>query len=196
MKRSSRKRRHLMLAGLLLSGAVWAIDALSGDGAPAPAAATAGAPTGPEDDAGRAAAEVQALLRAAETVEPRAPELSLGIDERDLFEIPSAILEVLAPERARALQAPAPQPVEEVRLRFQSQHQLQGVITGPARLAVVDGKLLRVGARLDGHVLRSIHRDHVVFEGPGSRVVLHLQRGRPAASQRSATAPQDKPPAP
>ncbi|MBP9024716.1 MAG: hypothetical protein KBH81_01060, partial [Phycisphaerae bacterium] len=81
--------------------------------------------------------------------------------------------------------APASEPaelsetVEEVPPghEFANTHLLTGVIIGHLPLAQVDGRLLPLGAVLEGHTLIAIERDFVVFENAtdSERITLELK---------------------
>ena len=90
--------------------------------------------------------------------------------------------------------APASEPaelsetVEEVPPghEFANTHLLTGVIIGHLPLAQVDGRLLPLGAVLDGHTLIAIERDFVVFERATDRerVALELKPRSAGAGER------------
>jgi hypothetical protein len=158
-------RQRLLGGALLLAGAIWGMDALTGKSGPAPAVAQAAkAPATPP--AGPAWAEVDEVLtrltRRADdplSAEPAPPV-------RDLF-WPTPTLEAAFPAQPEALAEPIaePSPAED---DFAERHRLVAVMLGPTPLAVVDEKLIPLHAELDGFRLVSVSRDHVVFRDKSS----------------------------
>jgi hypothetical protein len=168
-------RQRLLVGGLALAAAIWAIDSVTGDGEPKPARA-AGTPTAsavPTVKWHDIAPTVEGLTHVTyDSVTPRLRRL-----QRDLFVPSAAMLAVHSPP-----QPVAPQVVEldeaepEDTFSFADAHTLTGVLTGQRPIAVIDSMPLAVGAELDGHVLVEVRRSQVVLEriSDGTRVQLVL----------------------
>lgn len=61
---------------------------------------------------------------------------------------------------------------------FSAKHTLSATVMGPCPLALVGGRTLRIGDRLDGFVLESIDQHEAVFISDGRRVTLKVRTGR------------------
>jgi hypothetical protein len=172
-------RRHKLIGGVFaIVSVAWALDMLTGEAGPSPAGgATATAmlgqpaelPPNPPD----LETLVQSLLRKPQ------PRTALPFESvrRDLF-VPSgpfeaAHLSILANKSAQPL--PQEQNASEKTQPFEAQHELQGILTGPVPLALIDGRLVREGALVDGYRLVRIDVDHVVLQQNNNQVTLRVR---------------------
>ena len=174
MKRLS--KRHKLLAGALgFAGVMWAVDSMVGSGAPAPAAAAA---TTADENTAPVRWEDLTPLIAELTAQPHDAFPDNGQPQRDPF------MPVVGAMQAAALAASTPDlsgaaetttPPEDV-ISFAELHVLDGVALGRRPVAMIDGRMLPLGARLDGYRLSTILRDQVVFEpiGGGASQTLWL----------------------
>ena len=152
---------------------LWVVDSMWGNGTPDSASASSAPTVTPSP--------VSEPTDLAEPLRPLAPPSVLNADleldwlRRDLF-VATTVMEAAYPstdagpgddtEAERNRQAALP---------FEQRHELQGVLTGRNPFAVIDGSLVSPGAEVDGFVLIEIHRDHVVFQRDGSRVLLSVR---------------------
>jgi hypothetical protein len=183
--------RNKLLGGVFgLVAVVWGLDLLTGEagpelvGAALPPVADA-APVPPPVDPPDLAAVMESL-RGDHAARPLLPFDQVT---RDLF-VPTASMEAALARAASASDLRAEtserQPVTEDQ-PFDARHSLQGVLTGRVSLASIDGNLVRQGAVIDGYRLVELHRDYVVFEREGSRVILRV-----ATANRSEQ-PEERP---
>ena len=175
-------RRHKVLGGFLAVVAVlWALDTFYG-GAKPKAVSAAGLPQGPTPVAGRPPAaeppDDAAGLPSLAQAYPALPHLGLDTVRRDLF-VPTTLMSAVyeVPDVAVGDASVTDRPAADA-VPFEQRYRLQGVVTGRVPFAVVNGTPLPLGAPLEGRTLVEIHREHVVFQRGGSRVVLLLD-GRP-----------------
>ena len=178
MKRIPATQR--MLIGVLtLAGLAWAVDAYTGTTRPAAAsAALSQVPvtvTGPANWE-----EVDEMVRRLTQISyDSVAEKLIGLN-RDLF-MPTPLIDAAC--------APLPAPVEETapetrdaappKPEFGALHELGGVILGESPLAVVDDRVLPLGAVLDGYILVELQRDYAVFQHleTQEQAVLELKKG-------------------
>ncbi len=158
------KRQKLLAGALGLAGTVWVLDSMLGRGVPTAAAgATAEQPT------------VDAARLRWNDIEPVIAELTVrrheslptdGEPSRDLF-MPVAdsrqCLALTESKLQREISTKVPA-APEVTIDFAELHVLDGVALGRRPVAMVDGRLLALGAELDGYRLSKIERDRVVFD--------------------------------
>ncbi len=186
--------RRKLLAGILaVLLAVWLLDTLARSRGPATAkGATSGNLLRVSSSAGPAASPV---LNTAATVPPAGPGDSAGGPagelttqpttqasiateleqlDRDLF-VPSrrlvTALDQASENSAESAATSAPAPVE---VPFDQRHVLEGVILGPRPLAVVDGRVLAIGAVLEEYTLERIERDAAIFRDADTEMILKV----------------------
>jgi hypothetical protein len=89
----------------------------------------------------------------------------------DVFRVSTAWPGAVAPAAAAAAAAARPDPVA----RFRAAHRLTGVLlSDDNRRAIIDGRSLAVGERLDGFTLLSVDKDRAVLAAKEGRVTLTL----------------------
>ncbi len=166
--------RRILIGILAVAVAGWVVDTLRSRTPQAAQAASATTEAAPAEAANGEdlAALVQRLV--SDHYAPVSAELERL--ERDLF-VPTPLMQ--------AETAPASEPGELSEaldesppgLEFSNKHLLTGVIIGHLPLAQVDGRLLPLGAVLEGHTLIAIERDFVVFENAtdSERITLELK---------------------
>ena len=174
--RSLSPRSKLVGGAFCLVAVAWAIDLLTGGPGPSPAgAAPSPAVSAPLAAPPAASLDLDALIDLLRS-DP-APRSPLRFDEltRDLF-VPTPSLIAALPPAVPPTSPETGSPKEPVAepVAFDARHELQGVLTGRVTLAVIDGGLFRRGAQIDGYRLVELHRDYVVFERDGARVVLRV----------------------
>ena len=165
----------------LIVGAAWTLDTLTGGPTPAPAkgATAQQVVTGTEFATPQDPPDLEQVMRklSATTAATRAP-LPLEHLHRDPFEITEAF--VVAPStlagtddggKPKAAAAPTGPPA------FAEQHRLEGITSGRVPLALIDGRLYRVGAVIDDYRLTEIGADFVVFACATETVSLRLEQG-------------------
>ena len=169
-------QRHKILGGVfLIIGVVWSMDMLTGGPTPDPANAAQnsqvsvnGVPMPAEP------ADLDTLI--TQITRPPANPAPLYIDPaaRDLFF-------AVAGGSLDPSQANEPTNEAESALEMEGRQapsnlprELQGIIEGRVPLALVDGRLLRLGSKIEDYRLVEIQRDFVVFEREGERYTLRL----------------------
>ncbi len=175
-------RRHKLLGTALgVVAAGWLADFFAGGGEPAAVRAAVPPESTPTADATVLAdslPDLEELLSALEGTPTALPDLELDKLTRDPF-VPTTVLRAACrvAESERVEEAEG----EDQRLAgvpFEQRHRLQGVLTGQRPLALIDGRLFAVGARLEGYTLIRIERDQVVCRRGEQQVVLTLgERG-------------------
>jgi hypothetical protein len=134
----------------------------------APAAAVPRAADKPSPHAPTTAparASLAALLRRCAATRPAPARQSA-----DVFRVSAAWPGAVAPAAAAAAR---PDPVA----RFRAAHRLTGVLlSDDDRRAIIDGRALAVGERLDGFTLVSVDKDRAVLAAKQGRVILTLMR--------------------
>lgn len=174
-------RQRWLIGTLSLTLVSFAFDALTRGPGPKAAqarpSANAAAP-GSNDAAGDAlmtSEKLAALLR-----EITSPLPSVLPDEQS-WRDPFAMTEVL--KNRLGVDDPVESPAEDVAppppptVGFAARHALRGVITGERPMAILDGKVVRLGDELDGLRLIEVHRMHVVFSDGAERVILRVTAG-------------------
>lgn len=171
MKPLSSKQK--ILGGVfLIVGTAWSLDMFTADSSPVAADASqangqAVVPLPSEP------ADLELLIERVTQPAPVREPLPFDFLTRDCFDAAAALaLDAMKtnpehPGNETETDRPPEQP-------FDAQHRLQGIVAGRLPLALVDGRLLRPGALLDGYRLTEIRRDEVVFERDGDRVILRL----------------------
>lgn len=164
------KRRRMLIGTMLLAGVGWTIDQFVRSGEPVTAAA---APSPSPENALVEQVEppdLDSLLELFSNGAKSTPPLLLTEATRDLFAIRGGAQESWpgssGVQRARTGAAG--------NVRSDDRHRLEGVITGDAPLAIIDGVVLRLGDNLDGFTLIEIQRDRVVLQGGELRVELRV----------------------
>ncbi len=168
-------RSRVMIGGLILAGAVWAVDSFTGGG---PTEVQAGQratqePGRPAVDWGEADALIDDLTRW--TYSSVAPELDTL--ERDLFAAKPS-------PNAGSQSEPRTPPADvlaggkdieaESAIDFSARHVLGGVATGANPLAVIDDQVMHIDSDLENYTLIEIHRDFVVFQQRGTSRQVRL----------------------
>lgn len=175
-------RRHKLLGTALAVVATgWLADFFAGDGKPAAVRAAVPPESTPTADATVPADNVpdlDELLNALEGAPTALPDLELDKLTRDPF-VPTTVLRaacrVAESERVAEAEGEDQRPAG---VPFEQRHRLQGVLTGQRPLALIDGRLFAVGARLEGYTLIRIERAQVVCRRGEQQVVLTLgERG-------------------
>lgn len=171
----SLSRRQRWLGGALgIVVVAWAIDMLTGGQDP-PMASAASAPASqlnavsvPLDQA-----EVEAVIGMLSTDDVVRPPLSCDGVARDLFVPTAQMRAALATILPDSPSESACDDTENAQ-SFEARHCLQGVLMGRVPLALIDGRLYRGGAEIDGYRLVQLERDHAVFDHQGARVTLRV----------------------
>jgi hypothetical protein len=171
-------RRHKMIGGVFaIVSAAWALDMLSPAPGPSPAdAATAPAALGKPVELLSDPVGLEALIESLRRDPPPRTALRFEQVSRDPFAPTGRFDAILTPlvgegsseglgEGGRLVRKPLP---------FEARHELQGILTGPVSLALIDGLLVRRGVEIDGYRLIAIHTDSVVFEQGREQVTLHV----------------------
>lgn len=164
-------RKKLLLGCLGLVVLIWMWDLLAGGARPASVqAATSIAPASAAPAEQKSPTPSMSTLMQSEPAVPRRLRV-----RRDLFVPTSAMRERY--DTASGVGGRAGSPggrIHPTKPPFDQRHQLQGVITGATRLAVIDGQVYAHGAELDGYTLLEVHRARVVFQRGEERAVLLL----------------------
>jgi hypothetical protein len=179
VKRWSSTQR-ILVGALALAVAGWGLDALTRSSGPRPArGADSGEGVQPATAAGveDSAQLVQRLL----SRDYASVAAELDRTERDLF-VPTPLMQVATAPQPVPGEEPEPPSDLNAEPDFPSKHVLTGVIIGHTPLAQVDGRLLPLGAVLDGHTLVEIQRDGVVFADSESPARVTLELKRPATN--------------
>ncbi len=108
------------------------------------------------------------------------PESMILRDAFGLTPVLREIYQARSEEEKKEKEIEAEKKAEErqrLRTAFQADHALRGVCIHPDdRWVIVDDRVLRIGDRLDGFVLREIHDYRAVFQGGKGSVELLLPR--------------------
>lgn len=165
--------RHKLMAGaLLLVGAFWILDMTSTKPRSAsaqPAADAVATATPPEAPSTEPQELAEILLGGRpDPAPPAAPS-------RDLFALPPAMQKKKPPPEPAAVVAA--ESAEKASKQADLKYVLQGVITGPNPLAVIDGRPYAPGARLDEWRIERIERDRVLLRSGLRRVWLQMGNG-------------------
>ena len=176
-------RRHKLLGTALgVVAAGWLADFFAGGGEPAAVRAAVPPESTPTADATVLAdslPDLEELLSALEGTPTALPDLELDKLTRDPF-VPTTVLRAACrvAESERVEGAAEGEDQRPAGVPFEQRHRLQGVLTGQRPLALIDGRLFAVGARLEGYTLIRIERDQVVCRRGEQQVVLTLgERG-------------------
>jgi hypothetical protein len=187
-------RHRILGGGLLLATAIGAYEHFGRSEGPRTAQAgqaPAGVSAAPSQD-WQTVNELVARL----TADNYTPVEDLPADDsRDLFR-PTPFLEgqipLATPDANDAgPEAPPDQPGAPAPPAFIDRHQLTGVLLGRERLAVIDGRVYRLGDLLDGHALAEINREDVVLieATTRARIVLRLRTSRAVQGMPVNSAP-------
>jgi hypothetical protein len=183
------RRQKLVGGAFAIVACSWLVDMLTGGQTPASANAASS-----ESLQANLAPEqldptlVQAVIASLASTDDRRPPLPFHEAKRDLF-VPSTrmltALGMTTPETTATSEGD--QNVDQQ--PFETRHQLAGVLTGRVPLALIDGRLYRRGAEIDGYRLVELRDDYVVLQQGNSRVVLRVrQSGDPATEPTPAEA--------
>jgi hypothetical protein len=187
-------RHRLLGGGLLLATALGAYEHFGRSAGPRSAQAgqaSAHAPAAASQD-WQTVNELAARL----TADSYTPVEGLLTDvSRDLFR-PTPFIEDQVPLATPAAndagpEAPPNQPGAPASPAFIDRHQLTGVLLGRERLAVMDGRVYRLGDLFDGHTLAEINREDVVLieVATRARIVLRLRTNHAAHDMPAKPAP-------
>jgi hypothetical protein len=166
-------RRHMLIGGVFgLVSVAWTIDTLTGGAGPSSADAAL-SPTVATESSARLPdpPDLDRVIRALRNDDATRGPLPFGEATRDLF-VPTPWMETALASASGA--SPLPTEPSAEPHPFDARHELQGILTGRVPLALIDGRLCRQGAEIDGYRLVELHRDYVVFERDESRVVLRV----------------------
>lgn len=171
-------RRQKLIGGVfVIISTAWVFDMITGGPGPAPAAAApALALPGQPAELPPDPADLQALIGSLLQNPPSRSLLPFERARRDLFVPTGRFQQALAPlvadggaeearERADSRTKPS---------AFEARHELQGILTGPLPLALIDGLLLPRGALIEGYRLVEIRADAVVFVKGQERLILRV----------------------
>ncbi len=153
---------------------MWVVDSMWGNGRPDSASASFAPTVTPSP--------VSQPTDLAGPLRPLAPpsvmraDLELDRLQRDLFVTTTVMEAAYQPTDADPSDDTEAERNRQAAVPFEQRHELQGVLTGRNPFAVIDGSLASPGAELDGFVLVEIHRDHVVFQRDGLRVILSVRQ--------------------
>ncbi len=168
--------QRIMFGGLGIVVAAWVVDQFIGDTHPR----TAHAAVMTVDDAGPPLAEVAVIdvdtLIATLSSSPNdRPPLDMSALRRDPFELSETMLVVAtAPAPEISARRQTEEPLAAKKTLFSAQHKLNGVLAGPEPAAIIDRRVIRLGAVVDGYKLTQIRRESVVFRSSEDEVVLHV----------------------
>jgi hypothetical protein len=173
---SSISRRHKLFAGIfcLVAGA-WGIDLLTGEQVPGAADAASSSallvqpvvvPAGPAD--------IETIVESLRDDSVTHAALPFDQTTRDLFVPTSRMKAILRVATQPAGESKTPGELEARLAPFDARHELQAVLTGRVPLALIDGRLYRSGAEIDGYRLIELRQDYVVLQRDESRVTLRV----------------------
>jgi len=100
---------------------------------------------------------------------------------RDAFSLAEPFLAErrVAKERERKAETVVSQPAEDLSKTFIAQHRLQTTLVDPqGGIAVVDGRVLRIGDEIDGFQLKTVMADQCVFTEISSKEAFTLSLER------------------
>ena len=160
MKRWSPTQR-ILVGALALAMTGWGLDALTRSSGPSPAQGAASG-EGVQPATGAGTEDAVQLVQRLLSREYTSVAAELDRTERDLF-VPMPLMQTATTPQPLPGEEPEPSSELNPEPDFPSQHVLTGVIIGHTPLAQVDGRLLPVGAMLDGYTLVEIQRDCVIF---------------------------------
>lgn len=173
---SSISRRHKLLATIFGAVAVaWGIDLLSGGQVPGPADAASSSvfvaqpvvvPAGPAD--------VETIIESLRDDNFTHAALPFEQSTRDLFVPTSRMKAILGVATQPEEESKTPGELEARLAPVDARHELQAVLTGRVPLALIDGRLYRRGAEIDGYRLIELCQDYVVLQRDGTRVTLRV----------------------
>ncbi len=179
----SRPKKPLYFAVMIVGGVALFVDrcVLSDDAAtlrktPASARADSPAPLAPPDE------NLETTLSIPELPFPRGLKpFDPATDMRDLFaplpQDTDGDLNSSAPDKDRPLSAGGPGPLNSE--TFVAQHHLDGVMNDQRlKIAIVDGRWVRPGEKIDGCTLTKLEGTRVSFECSDGEAVLQLSTRR------------------
>ena len=176
-------QRHKVIGGVfVIVGVAWSLDMLTGGPLPPDAAASNNsALLPPKVELPPDPTDLDQIITALRQEQSTRQTLPFEQAARDVFtpadwfiEQTESAAEPISTKVDHASRAEAASVV------FEKKHQLQGVLTGRIPLALIDGQLVREGARVDDYVLVEIKDDQVTFRNECERVILRVTpAGRP-----------------
>lgn len=173
---SSISRRHKLFAGIFcVFAAAWGIDLLSGGQVPGSADAASSSALAAQPVAVPAGpADIETIIESLRDDGVTHAALPFDQTTRDLF-VPTSRMEAILRVASQPVGGSETPGEPEARLTpFDASHQLQAVLTGRVPLALIDGRLYRLGAEIDGYRLIELCQDYVVLQRDGSRVTLRV----------------------
>ncbi len=165
------KRRNLLIGGLALALGVYGVDQLTRGGGAGPSHAAAASTSARPGARPIDWSELEKMYASLAKNSPTAATIAAAARERrDLF-APSGAwapkLEAAQPQPSETTTAPPPPAYEQ-------RHRLDAIVLGPTPVAVISGRVLRVGEALDGATLVEISRDAVALRDLSTGASIRL----------------------
>lgn len=171
------RRTRYLLATLGVVCAGWVVDIfIPDDGLESASAASAQPSPPPPEKLAEGDAEATQLLSLLERRRSPRAEQALMDNVRDPFTPSTYAAQAWSSPPVSATEAEAGR--DEDTSSFEASHRLTGVLTGPVRMAIIDGNVYALGARVAGFTLMAIERDRVVLRDQSEEVALPIVRDR------------------
>lgn len=177
--------RLILLAVMVLSAAGFLIDRVFlGEPSAATAEVQPLAPSGPSSSGHPAKRTEPATVETATTDDPSLTWLNRLEDApdmpRNVFVPSDELLDFLDIRKASEDASAASQEMENDPARFEATHTLQATFLSNEKLmAMIDGKVVRVGSVLDGYTIVRIGSRHVECRRNGRQAILRMELPAP-----------------